>query len=174
MTRHGLAKALVAAAPLALAQPSLAERQADSDETSFLSSLEGRFSGSGTLQRAGGSSRSLTCWFDGDQQGRRLSLDGRCSTAFIFSARIRIELRHDPNTERYVGTFRSSTGTVANLAGRRQGQRLTMTFNETAESLRPNPPAMLTISRHPSGVALTLRGSQPGKGQNLDLSLRED
>lgn len=174
MMRHHLANAFAAAALLVLTQPSMAEPEAGRGEAGFLSSLEGRFSGSGTLQNAGGSSRTLTCRFDGDQEGTRLSLDGSCSTAAIFSATIRIELRHDPRTGRYAGSFRESTGTVANLSGRRQGQRLTLAFNETAESVRPNPPATLTISRREGGVALTLRGSQPGKGQNLDLSLREN
>lgn len=174
MTRHRIATALTAVALMGLAQPGLAEQEVGSDEASFLNSLEGRFSGNGTLQNAGGSSRSLSCQFNGDQQGSRLSLGGSCSTAAIFSTTIRIELRHDPKTGHYVGTFRESMGTVANLAGKRQGQRLTLAFNETAESVRPNPPATLTISRQPNGVALTLRGSQPGEGQNLDLSLRED
>ncbi len=103
-----------------------------------------------------------------------MSLDGRCTTAAILGATIKIELRHDPKSGRYAGTFRESTGTVANLSGKRQGQRLTLAFNETAESVRPNPPATLTITSQQGGVALTLRGSQPGKGQNLDLSLREN
>lgn len=174
MMRHHLAKALAAAALLILAQPSMAEPEASHSEAGFLGSLEGRFSGSGTLQNAGGSSRPLKCQFNGDQEGSRLNLDGSCSTAAIFSATIRIELRHDPKTGRYAGTFRESTGTVANFSGTRQGQRLTLAFNETPESVRPNPPATLTISRQQSGVALTLRGSQPGQGQNLDLSLREN
>lgn len=174
MTRHHMAKAFATAALLILAQPGSAEQEADKSETAFLSSLEGRFSGNGTLQKAGGSSRSLKCLFNGDQEGPRLNLDGSCSTAAIFSATIRIELRLDPKTGRYAGTFRESTGTVANLAGKRQGQRLTLAFDETAESVRPDPPATLTISRRQDGVALTLRGSQPGKGQKLDLSLREN
>lgn len=174
MMRHHLARAFATAALLVLAQPGLAEPEGASGETGFLNSLEGRFSGNGTLHNAGGSSRSLKCRFNGDQEGARLSLDGSCSTAAIFSTTIRIELRHDSKTGRYAGTFRESTGTVANLSGRRQGQRLTLAFNETAESVRPNPPATLTISRQDNGVELTLRGSQPGKGQNLDLSLREN
>lgn len=174
MTGQPMTKTLAIAVLFALAQPGLAEQEPGSAETGFLSSLEGRFSGSGTLQNADGSSRSLTCRFDGDQEGTRLSLDGSCTAAAIFSATIRIELRHDPKSGRYVGSFRESTGTVADLSGKRQGQRLTLAFNETAESVRPNPPATLTISRQQDGVALTLRGSQPGKGQNLDLSLREN
>ncbi|WP_156412008.1 hypothetical protein [Bosea sp. Root483D1] len=174
MTRHHMAKALTATALLALVQPTSAEQDTGNDETGFLSSLEGRFSGNGTLQNAGGSSRSLKCQFNGDQEGPRLSLDGSCTAAAIFSATIKIDLRHDPKSGRYAGTFRESTGTVANLSGTRQGQRLTLAFNETAESVRPNPPATLTISRQQGEVALTLRGSPPGKGQNLDLSLREN
>ena len=174
MTGHRMAKALAAAALLVLTQPVLAQQEGDSGEANFLSSLEGRFSGNGTLQNAGGSSRSLKCQFNGDQEGARLSLDGSCTTAAIFSATIRIELRHDPKSGRYAGTFKESTGTVASLSGQRQGQRLTLAFNETAESVRPNPPATLTITSQQGGVALTLRGSQPGKGQNLDLSLREN
>ncbi|MGE7470447.1 hypothetical protein ACQKLX_13480 [Bosea sp. NPDC003192] len=173
MTGHHMAKAFAAAAALMLTTPGLAEQEAGG-ETTFLGSLEGRFSGNGTLQNAGGSRRSLTCTFNGDQQGSRLSLDGSCTTAAILSATIKIELRHDPKSGRYAGTFRESTGTVASLSGKRQGQRLTLAFNETAESVRPNPPATLTITSQQSGVALTLRGSQPGKGQNLDLSLREN
>ncbi|KRE24621.1 hypothetical protein ASE66_05175 [Bosea sp. Root483D1] len=169
-----MAKALTATALLALVQPTSAEQDTGNDETGFLSSLEGRFSGNGTLQNAGGSSRSLKCQFNGDQEGPRLSLDGSCTAAAIFSATIKIDLRHDPKSGRYAGTFRESTGTVANLSGTRQGQRLTLAFNETAESVRPNPPATLTISRQQGEVALTLRGSPPGKGQNLDLSLREN
>ncbi|KUL92881.1 hypothetical protein DK26_26545 [Bosea sp. WAO] len=169
-----MAKACVAAALLLLASPGAAQTEAGNGEADFLNALEGRFSGDGTLQSAGGSSRSLSCEFKGDQQGLRLSLDGSCRTAAIFSATIRIELRHDPKTGRYAGTFRESTGTVADLGGRRQGERLTPAFNETAESVRPNPPATLTITRRQDGIGLTLRGSKPGQGQNLDLALRED
>lgn len=173
MAGHHITKAFAALALLALATPGLAEQEAGG-ETEFLNSLEGRFSGNGTLQNAGGGSHALTCKFNGDQQGSRLNLDGSCSTAAIFSTTIQIDLRHDAKTGHYVGTFKESTGTIANLAGQRQGQRLTLAFNETAESVRPNPPATLTITSQKGGVALTLRGSQPGKGQKLDLSLREN
>ncbi|MGW9331564.1 hypothetical protein [Bosea sp. NPDC055594] len=174
MERHPMTIACAAAALLLLAGPGAAQTEPGNGEASFLNALEGRFSGDGTLQNAGGSSRSLKCQFNGDQQGSRLSLDGSCRTAAIFSATIRIELRHDPATGRYAGSFRESTGTVADLGGRRQGERLTLAFTETAESVRPNPPATLTITRRQGGIALTLRGSKPGQGQNLDLALREE
>ncbi|WP_332681945.1 hypothetical protein [Bosea sp. (in: a-proteobacteria)] len=173
MKPHHLATTFAAMLALTLVQPGAAQQEAESGEAAFLKSFEGRFSGTGTLENAGGSSRSLNCEFKGDQQGSRLSLNGTCRTAAIFSATIQIELRHDQKTRRYDGGFRESTGTVADLSGARQGQRLTLAFTETAESVRPNPPATLTISRRQDGIALTLRGSKPGQGQNLDLALNE-
>ncbi|MGO4673463.1 hypothetical protein AB4Z40_11240 [Bosea sp. 2YAB26] len=146
-------------------------QQAMIDEASFLQAFEGRFTGTGTLENAGGSSHKLNCKFDGDQQGSRVTLSGHCSTALVLSTTVKIDLRYDPRTQRYDGEFRESKGTVANLAGARRGDNLALSFRETAESVRPSPPATLTISRHAEGLALALRASQPGQGQNLDLRL---
>lgn len=153
---------------------SASAQQGTTDEASFLQAFEGRFTGSGTLENAGGSSHNLSCKFDGDQQGSRVTLTGRCSTALVFSTTVRIDLRYDSRTQRYDGEFREGQGTVANLAGVRRGDNLALSFRETAESVRPNPPATLTISRQAEGLALALRGSQPGQGQNLDLRLSEN
>lgn len=163
-----LAAVLVGAA----AVPALAQQE-KSDEASFLDVFDGHFKGTGTLQNAGGPSHGLTCEFDGDRQGLRVALKGRCSTALIFGTTVRIDLTFDPKSGRYEGTFREGQGTVAALAGARRGDSLSLSFVETAESVRPNPPATLTINRRGDGLALTLRGSQPGRGQNLDLALNE-
>ncbi|KFC63641.1 hypothetical protein FG93_05767 [Bosea sp. LC85] len=153
---------------------SASAQQGTIDEASFLQAFEGRFTGTGKLENAGGSSHNLNCRFDGDQQGSRVTLTGSCSTALIFSTTVRIDLRYDPRTQRYDGKFREGKGTIANLAGARRGDNLALSFRETAESVRPNPPATLTISRHAEGLVLALRGSQPGQGQNLDLRLSEN
>lgn len=172
MTHHRMPGVFAAMLVLAVVTPGRAQ-QDKADETAFLQSFEGRFSGTGTLERAGGSSHALSCKFDGDHAGSRVTLNGNCSTALVFSTSVRIELRYDPRTQRYEGAFREGKGTVADLAGTRQGQRLSLSFTETPESVRPNPPATLTISLKDDGMALTLRGSKPGQGQNLDLSLNE-
>ena len=157
---------------LALVTPAAAQQDAD-EEAPFLQAFEGRFAGAGKLGKPDGSSHDLSCKFEGDQQGSRVTLNGSCSTALIISTTIRIELRYNPKTQRYDGEFREGQGTVANLAGARRGESLTLSFRETEESVRPNPPATLTISRQGDGLAITLRGSQPGQGQNLDLALKE-
>jgi hypothetical protein len=159
---------LLVPAPLSAQDQGAAGREAH-----FLRSFEGQFTGAGRLQRAGGSSHSLSCKFSGDHQGAQVTLNGTCSTALVFSTSVRIEIRYDPQDRRYEGAFREGTGTVATLAGSRQGQTLSFSFVETAESVRPNPPARLSISRTGGDMVLTLRGTRPDQGQNLDLMLRE-
>jgi hypothetical protein len=164
-------RAVTAMLLLALVTPTAAQQDAD-EEAPFLQTFEGRFAGEGKLERPNGSVHDLSCKFDGDQKGSRVTLNGSCSTALIISTTIRIELRYNPKTQRYDGEFREGKGTVADLAGARRGESLTLSFRETEESVRPDPPATLTISRKGDGLAITLRRSQPGEGRNLDLTLK--
>jgi len=142
-------------------------------ETNFLRSFDGQFAGTGRLERVNGSGHTLTCKFKGTSDVRRVVLDGRCSTAIIFGTSMRIDIRYDAGTGRYSGSFRESMGTIADLVGSRVGETLSLAFTETPESIRPNPPARLTITRRDRDVVLTLRGTKPGLGQNLDLVLRQ-
>jgi hypothetical protein len=144
-----------------------------SRETTFLHSFDGRFAGTGRLERVNGSGHTLTCQFKGTSEVRRVVLDGRCSTAIIFGTSMRIDIQYDAGTGRYMGSFRESTGTIADLVGSRMGETLSLAFTETPESIRPNPPARLTITRKDRDIVLTLRGTKPGLGQNLDLVLRQ-
>lgn len=142
-------------------------------ETTFLHSFDGSFAGTGRLERADGSGHTLTCKFKGTSEARHVVLDGRCSIAIIFATSMRIDIRYDTGTGRYSGSFRESMGTIADLVGSRQGDALSLAFTETPESIRPNPPARLTITRRDHDVVLTLRGTKPGRGQSLDLILRQ-
>ena len=142
-------------------------------ETNFLRSFDGQFAGTGRLERVNGSGHTLTCKFKGTSDVRRVVLDGRCSTAIIFATSMRIDIRYDTGTGRYSGSFRESMGTIADLVGSRQGASLSLAFTETPESIRPNPPARLTITRRDHDVVLRLRGTKPGRGQSLDLVLRQ-
>ncbi|PZM10610.1 hypothetical protein [Rhizobium tubonense] len=142
-------------------------------ETTFLHSFDGRFAGTGRLERVNGSGHALTCSFKGFSESRRVVLDGRCSTAIIFGTSMRIDIQYNAGTGRYTGSFRESMGTIADLVGSRMGETLSLAFTETPESIRPNPPARLTITRRHRDIVLTLRGTKPGLGQNLDLVLRQ-
>lgn len=116
-------------------------------KTAFPHSFDGRFKGIGSLERVNGSGHTLTCRFNGTSKAGSAVLDGRCSAAVIFSASMRIDIQYNPGNGRYTGSFRESLGTVAHLAGSRTGETLSLAFTETAESVRPDPPARLTITR---------------------------
>ena len=109
-------------------------------ETAFLHSFEGRFQGIGSLKRVNRSGHRLTCKFNGTSNAGSVVLDGRCSTAVIFSTSMRIDIQYNPSNGRYTGSFRESLGTIADLSGSRTGKTLSLAFTETAESVRPNPP----------------------------------
>ena len=141
--------------------------------TTFLHSFDGRFAGTGRLERADGSGHALTCKFKGISEARHVVVDGLCSPAVIFATSMRIDIRYDTGTGRYSGSFRESMGTIADLVVSRQGASLSLAFAETPESIRPNPPARLKITRRDDDVVLTLRGTKPGRGQSLDLVLRQ-
>jgi uncharacterized membrane protein len=175
MQHRLITSAFAATLVLAAATPILAQqdRSAASQETAFLRSFEGQFTGTGKLQRAGGTTHTLTCKLNGDHQGAQVVLNGSCSTALVFGTSVRIEIRYDPGSRRYEGAFREGKGTVAALAGARQGQTLSFSFTETQESVRPDPPARLSIHRGADDLVLTLRGTKPDQGRNLDLMLRE-
>ena len=172
-TSFGLAFCLAAAAaPNAIAQDATG---AIPSEAAFLQSLEGRFSGAGTFTRLrdGGEGRRLTCNLTSDSQGNRLTLDGKCTAAVVFGTSVRVDVRYDPASKRYSGSFRDGLGTVANLSGTRRGQTIQLAFNETAESVRPGPPATLTIAENNDRLSLSLQSTRSDAGQNLRLSLQK-
>jgi len=144
-----------------------------SQDAAFLRAFDGQFTGTGRLERANGSDHALTCEFKGNSVGRQAVFDGRCTTAIIFGISMRIRIRYDAGTRRYFGSFHESMGTIAVLAGSRRGETLSLSFIETAKSIRPNPPARLTITRRNHDIVLALRRTMPGRGQNLDLVLRQ-
>lgn len=172
MRHHLLPLPLAVALTIAASTPAQAQ-PAGENETGFLRVFDGRFNGTGIMQKAGGPAHNLSCTFDGNHSGANVTLNGRCSTAMVIGTTVRIQLAVDPHKGRYSGSFVDDRGTVASLSGSRKGQTLTLSFRETAESVRPDPPATLTIDTRADGLAIRLRGSEPGRGQNLDLALSE-
>lgn len=174
MPTSSLTRTLLACAMALVTQSASAQETTGSvGESSFLQGLGGSFSGSGTLMRASESSpRSLTCNFTGSPQGTQVTLNGRCS-AGILSTSVNVAVRFDPTSRTYMGSYRDGLGTIANLSGSRRGRNLILAFNETAQSTNPGPPGRMTIAQTGEQLALSLRSSQPGAGQNLNLAMHK-
>jgi hypothetical protein len=114
-----MAFALVA---VGLAKPAVAD-------SSYLDRFTGAFSGQGFVQREQDTSpRRVSCRVAGTKPAaNRLSIDGTCRAAIIVSRRIGADIRFDPASKRFSGTYRGSSRGPAQLSnGRLRGGTLTL------------------------------------------------
>lgn len=117
----------VAAAAFA-AVAALSSVPSQAAESDFLNRFAGSFAGGGTVQRSAAESpNQVTCAFIGQPSATGVSMSGKCG-AFIFSKNIRAELRFDPSTGRYSGTYIGSSIGPAALNGKRNGDSVVLTI----------------------------------------------
>ena len=63
----------------------------------------------------------VRCTMRGSPSENEVSISGTCRAAVVFSRRISADLRFDPGSKRYSGTYVGSIIGPAQLSGRRQG-----------------------------------------------------
>jgi hypothetical protein len=91
-------------------------------ELDFLNRFQGSWSGYGTVQREGRSQpRQVTCSVTGSPDKDRLSVQGICRAAVIFTGPVGADLTYDPRTGTYRGTYTGSRIGPARLTGTRRG-----------------------------------------------------
>lgn len=113
---------------------------AGADESDYLGRFEGGWSGSGQVRlMAGAPMVSVACNLAGTAVGQRLELKGRCSGGVV-STQVNATMEYDPQTGAYMGSWKTS-GTNAGLAGKRLGNRMSLSVRETGE-----PGRRLTLS----------------------------
>lgn len=115
----GLAAALAIAAPLATpAGSSLANDV-------FLARFDGEWSGSGHVQpNAESSTHQVTCRTSGSSSPTALSVKGTCSAYMVFTRNVAVDVKLDPASGRYTGTYVGSPAGPAALSGVRVGDTL--------------------------------------------------
>ena len=119
-----LATTRLAAAVIAvgLATPALAD-------AAYLDRFTGAFSGDGFVQREQDTSpRRVSCRVSGAKlSANRLSIDGTCRAAIIVSRKIGADIRYDPASKTFSGTYTGSSRGPAQLSnGRLRGGTLTL------------------------------------------------
>ncbi|GGD91153.1 hypothetical protein GCM10011390_07350 [Aureimonas endophytica] len=117
--RAGLGLALlVSAVPAASADPAFLER------------FEGGWRGSGFVQRdVDKSPRRVSCRVSGSRPAEnRLSIAGTCRAAVVFTRQIGADLRYDPGSQRFSGTYTGSSKGPARVAGTQRGDALVLTI----------------------------------------------
>lgn len=96
-------------------------------ETEFLERFRGNWAGSGKVQREGTSQpRQVTCSVVGNPVENRISAQGSCRAALVFSRSIGVDLVYDPRSGTYRGTYTGSRIGPARLTGTRTGDAVTL------------------------------------------------
>ncbi|RIY03616.1 hypothetical protein D3218_02395 [Aureimonas flava] len=141
----------------------------------FLSRFEGSFRGSGSVQREQDSSpRRVSCTVDGTLAGEnRLRIAGTCRAAVIVRREIGADIRFDPGSGRFSGSYTGSTRGVSQLSnGRLRGDTLTFTLTYPVV-VHGDRTAVMTI-RNEGGGAFSLSVTDQVDGasrRTSDISL---
>ena len=146
-------------------------------ESDFLQRFEGSWSGSGTVSRNEAENpNNVQCTMAGNASATGISMNGTCRAAVIFSRNISADIRYDPGSGRYSGTYVGSTIGPARLSGRRKGDAVVLTIT-WPKPVRGDTKAIMVISNPGNGqLGITVTDEiQPGgpKAQVTRLALRQ-
>ncbi|PBC11851.1 hypothetical protein [Mesorhizobium sp. WSM3859] len=155
--------ALLAAACL------LCSTGAHADEAGFLRSLQGKFSGKGTVRiRTNTPVMNINCTFTSDATANSLSLDGTCRALLIMSREIRADLKVDG--ESYTGTYIGSRSGPAGLNGSRKGDAIDLDIH-WAKIVNGDRDAELTVEKiGPDNMRMTVTDMDPATGKMVVTS----
>ncbi|UXS01029.1 hypothetical protein [Agrobacterium tumefaciens] len=114
------AAVLLSLAGIVAAQPAAA------DESAFLSSLEGTWTGKGTvITRIGAPAFSVNCTLNSDARSAALSMSGNCRGLVVVNRAIAADLT--ASGARYTGTYTGPSGRPSALSGNRRGNAINLT-----------------------------------------------
>jgi hypothetical protein len=118
---------LIAAASLSCIVTALTCNPLRAAEIDFLERFRGNWAGSGKVQREGASQpRQVTCSVTGSPAEYRISAQGTCRAALIFTRPIGVDLAYDPGSGTYRGTYTGSRIGPARLTGTRSGDAVNL------------------------------------------------
>lgn len=93
------------------------------DETGFLKSIEGNWSGDGFVTtKIGSRPFNVTCKFDGKARGPSLVMSGQCRGLVVVRRPVSADIRADGT--RYSGTYIGPSGRPSRLCGSRTGNSI--------------------------------------------------
>lgn len=148
---------------LLLAAPAFA------DETGFLKSLEGSWTGSGMVKtNAQAKPLNVTCSFDSRADGTALSMKGNCRGLLVISRSIGADLQ--TNGARYSGVYIGPQGGRSSLNGARRGNTINLAVH-WAKPVNGDRNADMMIQKiGNNGMRLTTVDRDPTSGQKVTTS----
>ena len=138
-------------------------------EAEFLTTLDGKWSGTGTfLVRTNSKPISVKCNFDSIAEGNSLSLDGNCRGLVIFSRAIRADLK--ASGDKYAGSYVGAGTGKAGLSGSRKGNAINLGIR-WAKEVNGDRKALMTVQKvGDNGMTLTTVDVDPKSGKNVVTS----
>ncbi len=98
------------------------------EEASYFDRFAGSFSGSGEVKHdARSNANHVTCDLKGQALANGVSISGKCGVSFI-SREVRADIRYDPGSGTYTGTYIGSDAGPARLWGKRRGDQVVLTI----------------------------------------------
>ncbi|WP_426233641.1 hypothetical protein [Pararhizobium sp. DWP3-4] len=139
------------------------------DETAFLKSLSGNWSGKGTVKvRINAPTINVTCKFKSGASAASLALNGRCTSLAIFSRSISADLKTKGST--YSGSYVGAGTGTAGLNGTRGGDAIKLAI-KWAKEVNGDRRAQMTIEKvGTSGMRLTTVDTDPATGRAVVTS----
>lgn len=146
-----------------------ASAAADADEANFLSSLQGNFSGKGTVKvTTDAPTVNVSCTFNSDATSSSLSLDGNCRGLVVVTRAISANLK--ARGAKYTGVYVGSRTGPAQLAGSRSGNAISLGIRWAAE-VNGDRKARLTVEKTSGdGMRLTVTDVDPKTGKSVVTS----
>ena len=138
-------------------------------EADFLRSLDGSWSGKGTVKvRTNSSPINVSCTFDSDATESSLSLDGNCRGLMIVSRAIGADIKTNGST--YSGSYVGAGTGTAGLAGKRSGNAINLGIR-WAKEVNGDRTARLTVEKvGENGMRLTTVDNDPKTGKKVITS----
>lgn len=139
------------------------------DESAFLKTLAGSWSGKGTVKvRTNAPTINVTCRFKSNTTAQSLALNGRCTSLVVFSRAISADLKISGAT--YSGSYVGAGTGVAGLNGKRGGDAINLAIN-WAKNVNGDRRAQMTIEKvGDSGMRLTTVDTDPTTGKSIVTS----
>ena len=138
-------------------------------EADFLRSLDGSWSGKGTVKvRTNSSPINVSCTFDSDATESSLSLDGKCRGLVLVSRAIGADLKTNGAT--YTGSYVGAGTGTAGLNGKRSGNAINLGIR-WAKEVNGDRAAQLTVEKvGENGMRLTTVDKDPKTGKKVITS----
>jgi hypothetical protein len=147
----------------------LAGGPARADEASFLHSLEGNWSGKGSVKvRVAAPTIRVSCAFRSTAAAASLSLDGDCRGLLVFSRHISATLK--ASGSKYSGTYVGAGTGPAGLRGVRTGSAIDLGIT-WAKTVNGDRKAKMTVEKNgDDGMTLTTTDTDPKTGKSVVTS----